>query len=1058
MKNRVRRYVTDGLSPIPRRTWLQLAALLIALLAAWPLLSGNGLLNTRGGGDSPFLLQRLHQLTSALADGHFPVRWMPDANYGYGYPFFNYYAPLSVYVAAIFRFAGLSYVHSLQLAQLAGFLLAAWAVFHLAERWFGNDWAALLAAAAYTLAPFHMVNVYVRGDSLAEFWAMALYPVVLLAADRITMPGKNRWRGVVFLAIAYGALILSHNISALIFSPFLLLYLLLRLGQQRQEVKTLAGYVIGALLLGLALAAWFWVPALAEKALVQTAPITEGYFHYSGHFWGRDLVQVRWLFDYDVTGRSAFRLGLVQVLLAGAGVLALLFWNRGNRDRRLGVVVFFILATLAVATVMITPISRPLWDTLPLLPFTQFPWRFLSVQALAGALATGAIVLVPGDRWQAAITTILILFLLVAALGDLPTDHLALTDGDVSARRLAEYEWFTGNIGSTVSAEYLPETVHPRPYTSPWLERGARDHTQVIAGEASTSLLTREATEQRWEVNAGAGGATVLFPTLYWPGWQASSDGQPLAGGPATGSGLFAVDIPAGRHTVTLTLERTPVRLLAEGISLLGLFLLLGIAYRCRRGPFRWRMYLFLLGFGVLLLLLLRLWPERARWPAALTWDFAQMGYLHHAPEGIPFSNGARLLEYTYSRDSLMPGEKVVITLEWEPASAGDMGTPLTVALATPAVHRYQTAPLLLAQRQPLTGGQSAFSFSLPPDAPSGLYVPRLKVAGAAPLLASGDTRGDLFLRPLRIVAPAKTADPGYTLQVNASEVTVVGEPPVRGEAGRPVACETARPGSLLVTMEWTTPRPLSANYVTSLRLLDREGRLLAQCDVQPGYGFQPSSGWPVGHPVYDRLVLSLPGKLPDAAPYPLVTRLYLPGGENLLTRRLGELQWKEGALAFVPARPSFTLPQQMTPTTARFGEVAALRGYQLDVRANTLSLTLYWEALAAGENAYVRFVHLIDPATGQIIERADGSTVQRDGIPRQDSYPTSQWTAGEIITDPVSLSLAGVPAGNYRLSVGFYPSQDPANRLPVSEVEGAALTPGSFLFPETVAVPPATD
>ncbi|MBP6469568.1 MAG: hypothetical protein KA773_03970, partial [Chloroflexi bacterium] len=65
-----------------------LATIFVAVLAAWPLLSGPGLVNTRGGGDSPFLLQRLQQLETAVRDGHFPVRWMPDANYGYGYPFF----------------------------------------------------------------------------------------------------------------------------------------------------------------------------------------------------------------------------------------------------------------------------------------------------------------------------------------------------------------------------------------------------------------------------------------------------------------------------------------------------------------------------------------------------------------------------------------------------------------------------------------------------------------------------------------------------------------------------------------------------------------------------------------------------------------------------------------------------------------------------------------------------------------------------------------------------------------------------------------------------------
>ena len=95
-------------------------------MAAWPLLREPGLLNTRGGGDSPFLLQRLQQLETALRGGHFPVRWMPDANYGYGYPFFNFYAPLSIYIAAVFRFLGFSYIRAIHLAQLAGFLVAAW--------------------------------------------------------------------------------------------------------------------------------------------------------------------------------------------------------------------------------------------------------------------------------------------------------------------------------------------------------------------------------------------------------------------------------------------------------------------------------------------------------------------------------------------------------------------------------------------------------------------------------------------------------------------------------------------------------------------------------------------------------------------------------------------------------------------------------------------------------------------------------------------------------------------------------------------------------------------
>ncbi len=387
-------------------------ALLVAILAVWPVISQPGLLNTRGGGDSPFLLQRLQQLETALRDGHFPVRWMPDANYGYGYPFFNFYAPLSIYIAAVFRFLGFSFVRSLELAQLSGFMLAAWGMFLLAQRWLKSEWAAFLASVAYTVAPFHLVNIYVRGDSLAEFWAMAWYPWVLMAADSLLhyVGPKFPYGRVAAFALAYAALILSHNISALIFTPFLLFFLLLwGLAQARSSFEAEQARpkrsrrqiwlsILLALLLGLALAAWFFTPALVEKDLAQLGPVTEGFFHYSNHFRGLELVQSSPLFDYSVSGGRAFRLGLVQAIMTLLGMLALIY-AAFRKQLVSPVIALFILLSLFVATFMITPLSRFLWEYLPLLSFTQFPWRFLSVQAFAAALATSALALLPIRRW-----------------------------------------------------------------------------------------------------------------------------------------------------------------------------------------------------------------------------------------------------------------------------------------------------------------------------------------------------------------------------------------------------------------------------------------------------------------------------------------------------------------------------------------------------------------------------------------------------------------------------------------------------------------------------------
>ncbi|MBI2034661.1 MAG: hypothetical protein HYT11_02915, partial [Candidatus Levybacteria bacterium] len=49
---------------------------------------------------------RVYEMWKALRDGMFPVRWVPDLGYGYGYPIFNFYAPLAYYAGAFFIFLG----------------------------------------------------------------------------------------------------------------------------------------------------------------------------------------------------------------------------------------------------------------------------------------------------------------------------------------------------------------------------------------------------------------------------------------------------------------------------------------------------------------------------------------------------------------------------------------------------------------------------------------------------------------------------------------------------------------------------------------------------------------------------------------------------------------------------------------------------------------------------------------------------------------------------------------------------------------------------------------
>ncbi|MFK7801281.1 MAG: hypothetical protein AB8G95_06600 [Anaerolineae bacterium] len=1038
--------------PNIKLNWYLIAALVIACVTAWPLISGGGLINTRGGGDSPFLLQRLHQIEQAIFDGHFPVRWMGDANYGYGYPFFNFYAPFAFYIAFIYRLFGVSYVQAIQLSQLTAFLVAGWGAFSLAQRWYRRDWVALAVSAAYTTAPFHLVNVYVRGDSIAEFWAMAFYPLVILAADKLLKSDSSRGRmgvswlnGVTWLGLAYGGLTLSHNISAMIFSPFVLLFALCRLapiflktnGVKRSTAVRFYAILpklllVGtALLLGMALSAWFWLPALGERNLTSIADMTVGYFNYRYkdglHFRSTDLVQSSIFFNPALEGGQAFRMGLVQALLTGVSLIGLVFWKAVRKRLGWGVWLFMVVG-LAVSTFMLTPLSIFLWDILPLLPFTQFPWRFLSVQAFFTAMLSGVPLFAlmrlfgrnpshtsPNVRkrpvWLAPfLSGSMAAVLVVIALGNLNLTYLPVADSDVTGYTLTQYEWFTRNIGTTVSAEYLPPEAHPRPVTSPWLDRDERDKATVLTGSAEATLISRKTDRQEWQVIVAEGEqAIIVFPTLFWDGWNALLDGQIWGGTPARLSGLMQVTVPPGVHEISLVLGRTRIRAIGEFISVSVFVLVIAIFATDTK---RWQLsQAFLRGAALPVMALgtvLLAWSLAPAIPenGVYSQDFAQLGWLHPENE-ILFENGAVLKNVSFIDAEIVSGSPFSMELEWDNVPA-DVEAEL--ALIIPA-DNFTTRAFPAAQLSlPLKNGITRYQLDVPLLIPAGLVTPKLTLSdNSRSLTENAETRGELFLEPQLIKA---TAGETVSDQEQFAELDVS----LR-------AVTHPRPGMLQLDLAWYTARPLAENLVASFRLTDAHGNEIhgAQQDFQPGFGHRPTSAWQANSFTFDVMGMKLPQPLPFEAPYTLLVYLYEPDdlGQVRLFRRLGTLEGPSDQLVFRPNDNDLTIPSAATDidvplVLAGREPILALRGYQTEKVEGGLAVTLYWQAQTRPPADYTHFVHLIDPNSGQ-------PAVQHDSMPGNYTWPTSQLVPGQIIEDRVFLPTANLAAGEYRLTTGLY-------------------------------------
>ncbi len=1009
------------------RKWTPITTLvLVALLTAMPLW-GPGMVNTRGGGDSPFLLQRTHQLVVNLRAGVFPVRWMPDAAYGLGYPFFSYYAALPYYLAGLLVLVGLDILTALKLVQTLGFVLAALTMYGWMRGLTRNRWAAWLAAVAYTVAPFHLVNVYVRGDSLSEFYAFVFYPLILWGLDGIGESASQRVsesasRRIAVTALAYAGLILTHNLSAAIFSPFVLLYLVIlarRTPDAGRRTFTLGLWGLG---FGFLLAAWYWLPALAELGSVQLGPSTQDYFHYSGHFRTLNLVQQKLLFDYSTTAGhkvcSPFAMGSVQAAFAVLGGLMLAV--RGFR-RRLEARWGFVLLGLSISTAMITPLSKPLWDHLPLLPVVQFPWRFLSVQALFAAAATAA--LLPSHltfdisritHYALRITCYVLLiavFLISSVLFSLHPTRLPITPADVTTERLQLYELFTQNIGTTIRWEWLPRTVNPRPFTSDALiEPGEPPRAIPLDGASlEASLVERKPTRQEWRVSGEGGG--IAFPLLYWPGWGAQVDGEPVEVWPVEGSGYLALEVGPDKHTILLRLDRTPVRAIAETVSLIAAVVLLIVvgksaSWQACKLRLR-RCSLFIVPLFIVTLLLVFLPRGDFSAESDLTMDLVHMPYLHHNPEGV--------LSYTLSANDLSPGDTLTVTLDW---SQVDGPYTTTLRLVSPAATRHDVEPLA----ETTSNLQSPISnLQLPNDTPRGVYLLQL---------------GDQYLSPVRVPR-------GPPLPPDASVLAPF------GPAIRLHSATVTQPASnrLSVRLAWSAARPIAANYGISLRLFDAGGQLRVSLDTQPGYGFLPTSLWQPGELVTDRYTLALPEDLsPDD--YCLQVVLYqVPTLEPVGQARLGDFSLPlENPFEMQRPPRSFLLPTPEHPLEVDFGEEVRLAGYDLAQGEEALHLTLWWQARQTPQVDYTIFVHLLDPATETLV-------TQSDAEPRGGAYPTSWWVAGEVISETVTLSLEDVPAGAYRLAVGLYDRT--VTRLPATGPDGQLLPDDRLILPVDIRSEP---
>ncbi len=542
---------------------LKRPAVLLAIAAAAILLMLPSLvLGVLVGHDTPQTLQWASQFAEQFRAGILYPRWLPESFDGGGAPVFYFYPPLSYWVDALVNVATgnlLPVARTLSISRLlllaaSGLAMHAWLVGAGA-----SPLAALCGALAYMIAPYHMVDHYLR-SSHAEFAAYAVLPLVMLAIQHVA---RRRVWGIAFLGAAYAALVMTHVPSAVLVSftalPLYVLYVGWRLGEARLALGFFARCALAGAL-GVGLAALYLLPTVALSGWVKTEELWTDYFTIETWFFFQRALRGEiedWLTTMALATLT-YGLAAIGVLLATA--------RAGKAAEWPGEATFWALVGL-VSGLFVAGLVPWFWQ-LPLVDRVQFPFRLLPVTEFA---VVTALCLMPWPipllKWRSRFAALAFAAAFLAfvpslfELGRFIGIHIELT---------RTVGWHSRDAFEYLPAHFGKAELHPL------------DGVPTIACKPTPKLC--RADEERFgdlriEVDGDAA-TTVVLRRFYFPAWRLEPALPVRAVDPLR---LVAFTAPPGRHVWRLTRETLSIERWGWAISGVSALLLLGTAAVARR-------------------------------------------------------------------------------------------------------------------------------------------------------------------------------------------------------------------------------------------------------------------------------------------------------------------------------------------------------------------------------------------------------------------------------------------------------------------------------------------
>lgn len=523
---------------------------------------------------------RLFELNYSLVSGHFPPRLSQNLGFGYGYPIFNFYPSFVYYIAEAFVLIGFGFIASIKIMIGLGFILSGQFMYLFSKEYFGKI-GGLLSAGLYIYAPYHSVDVYVRG-ALPEFWSFVFVPAIFWSLKKLADTNNNKY--LILVSLFSSMLVLTHNLVAMMSGFFILVYVLY-LSSSLKNKKSFWFKVIFSGMLALGISAYFWIPSFFERKFTMIELLTSELADYRQHFiYLKQFWNSAWGFGGSAYGPGdgmSFQIGKINIILTFVTILAVAihFLLKIKIQKIYIVFMFLFLFSIFIQT----EYSKFIWDNLSTFSYIQFPWRFMLFTVFASSFLSGGVIFFIKNRNIKIAFVVLVLFITILASYKYFKPQMFLTNRTDNNYIQPDFiKWDT----SILAFEYVPYGIATKTgkYGNTVVDISrdeiSKNSYEVISGEVDVKEVINLVHKKKFELIVKEP-SVLQINTYSFPGWKAYLNNEEITYSDSNKLKLIHIDLEKGKYELSVVFEDTLVRKIANYVSLLSLSgLILYLIYR----------------------------------------------------------------------------------------------------------------------------------------------------------------------------------------------------------------------------------------------------------------------------------------------------------------------------------------------------------------------------------------------------------------------------------------------------------------------------------------------